>query len=105
MIVASGPEFIEDVRKAPDTVLSVKEPRSDVRVVTSNQSVSSCSQWISQFLQKDYTLDILNTNDPYHVHIIRTRLTRNIAVTFKEVQEEVIHALKDLIPTDEHGER
>ena len=53
----------------------------------------------------DYTLDMLNTDDLYHVDIIRTRLTRNIAVTFKEVREEVIHALKDLIPADEHSER
>jgi hypothetical protein len=53
----------------------------------------------------DYTLDMLHKDDRYHVGVIRTRLTRNIAVTFKEVREEVIHALKDLIPTDEHSER
>jgi len=44
---------------------------------------------------------MLNKDDIYHVDIIRTKLTRNIAVTFKEVREEFIHALKDLIPTDE----
>ena len=44
---------------------------------------------------------MLNKDDIYHVDIIRTKLTRNIAVIFKEVREELIHALKDLIPTDE----
>ena len=53
----------------------------------------------------DYTLDMLHKDDRYHVGVIRTRLTRNIAATFKEVREEVIHALNDLIPTDEHSER
>ena len=48
---------------------------------------------------------MLNKDDQYHVDIIAARLTRNIAVTFKEVREEVIIALKDLIPTDEHGEQ
>jgi len=100
MILASGPEFIEDVRKAPDNVLSMKEPISDVRVLATKGG-AHVSRGISQFLQTDYTLDMLNKDDIYHVDIIRTRLTRNIAVTFKEVREEFIHALKDLIPTDE----
>jgi len=82
MILASGPEFIEDVRKAPDNVLSMIEPASDL-------------------LQIDYTWDMLDKDDNYHVDIIRTKLTRNIAVILKEVREELILALKDLIPTDE----
>jgi len=40
-------------------------------------------------------------DDNYHMDVIRTKLTRNIAVIFKEVREELILALKDLIPTDE----
>ena len=38
MILVSGPEFIEDIRKAPDNVLSVDEPRADVRVVTKGRT-------------------------------------------------------------------
>jgi len=44
---------------------------------------------------------MLNKDDNYHVDIIRTKLTRNIAVILKEVREELILALKDLTPTDE----
>jgi len=44
---------------------------------------------------------MLNKDDNYHLDIIRTKLTRNIAVIFEEVREELILALKDLIPTDE----
>jgi len=40
-------------------------------------------------------------DDNYHMDVIRTKLTRNIAVIFKEVREELILALKDLIRTDE----
>jgi hypothetical protein len=56
---------------------------------------------LPQLLQMDYTLDLSNKNDTYHTDIIRSKLTRNIAVTFKEVREELIHALEDLIPTGE----
>ena len=44
----------------------------------------------------------LSPNDPFHVDIIRSQLTRNIAVTFKDVREELIMAMEDLVPT--HGD-
>jgi hypothetical protein len=37
-------------------------------------------------------------NDSYHNDVIRTKLTRNIATTFKEVREEVVMAMNDFIP-------
>jgi hypothetical protein len=37
-------------------------------------------------------------NDFFHIDIIRSKLTRNIAVTFKEVREELIMAMDDFIP-------
>jgi len=43
----------------------------------------------------DYTLGMLNKDDIYHVDIIRTKLTRNIAVTFKEAREELILATQN----------
>jgi hypothetical protein len=59
--------------------------------------------WIIQLLQSEYTLDLLNERDEYHTDIIRSQLTRNIADTFKEVREELIMAMDDLIPTHEDG--
>ncbi|KAI0292786.1 cytochrome P450 [Russula brevipes] len=82
MVLAAGPELIEDVRKAPDHVLSVIEPRTES-------------------LQSEYTLDLLDRNDRYSTEVIRSKLTRNIAVTFKEIREELINALDDWIPTHE----
>jgi hypothetical protein len=57
---------------------------------------------ITQFIQPEYTLDLLNMSDEYHTDIIRSKLTRNIAATFNEVREELIMAMDDLIPT--HGD-
>ena len=54
-------------------------------------------------VQAEYTLDLLNEEDEYHTDIIRSQLTRNIANTFKEVREELIVAMDDLIPTREDG--
>ncbi|KAH9993110.1 cytochrome P450 [Russula vinacea] len=80
MVLAAGSELIEDVRKAPDDLLSMNEPAIE-------------------FLQPEYTLDLLNMNDSFHTDVIRSKLTRNIAATFKEVREELIMAMDEFIPT------
>lgn len=46
----------------------------------------------------DYTLRLLNNEDMYQSGVIRTKLTRNIAATFDEVQDELIEALSEFIP-------
>jgi hypothetical protein len=100
-VVVSGTELVEDVRKAPDNVLSVAEPMADVRIRITSKVALSCSRGSSQFIEIDYTLDLLNKHNVYHTDVIRSKLTRNIAVTFKDVREELINALEDSIPTDE----
>jgi len=41
MVLAAGPERIEDVRKAPDNVLSRIEPNVEVSIA--RKTMSSCS--------------------------------------------------------------
>ena len=42
-------------------------------------------------------------NDSFHTDVIRSKLTRNIAATFKEVREELIMAMDEFIPTSGDG--
>jgi hypothetical protein len=99
MVLVSGPELIEDVKKAPDDVLSRVEPRCAVSITS--KVVGSCSRGLSQVLQPEYTLELPNDDDFYHSDVIRSKLIRNISATFGDVHEELIHALEDLIPTAE----
>jgi len=46
---------------------------------------------------------MLNSEDTYETDLIRSKLTRNIAVTFEQVRDEVINALAELIPVDGDG--
>jgi cytochrome P450 len=82
MVLVVGSELIDDIRRAPDDVLSMIEP-------------------VTEFIQPEYTLNLLNMKDDYHSDVIRSKLTRNIAATFSEVREELIMAMDDLIPTHE----
>ncbi|KAH9036352.1 cytochrome P450 [Lactarius pseudohatsudake] len=83
MVLVSGPELVEDVRKAPEDVLSVKASTAEL-------------------LQLEYTLGLLETDRGYHMDIIRSKLTRNIEVTFKDVRDELIRTLDASIPV--HGD-
>ena len=98
MVLVSGPELLDDVRRAPDDILSRTEPRCDVCIVC--EGVSSYSGELSQILQSEYTLGLPNDDSFYHSDVIRSKLTRNIATTFKDVYDELISSLEDSIPTD-----
>jgi hypothetical protein len=41
---------------------------------------------------------MLNDEDTYQNHILRSRLTRNMATTFDKVQDELVQALAEYIP-------
>ncbi|KAH9975536.1 cytochrome P450 [Lactifluus volemus] len=85
VVLAAGPELIEDMRRAPDNVLNMIEP-------------------VFEDLQANYTFKLLNLDDSYHADIIRSKLTRNIANTFKQVHEELLVTFDDLIQTHDNHE-
>lgn len=37
-------------------------------------------------------------HDPYHVNTIRGTMTRSLPAVFPEVRDEVVNAIKDVIP-------
>jgi hypothetical protein len=41
---------------------------------------------------------MLNSEDTYQNHILRSKLTRNMETTFDKVQDELVQALAEYIP-------
>ncbi len=80
---------------APEDVLSRRKP---VREVCAVHGLESHSKQSRQLIQMDYTLPLLNIEDTYHNRVIRSNLTRNIAITFHQVQDELVQALAEFIP-------
>ncbi|KAH9036349.1 cytochrome P450 [Lactarius pseudohatsudake] len=83
MVLVSGPELVKDIRKAPDDVLSTKAS-------------------MAELLQLEYTLGPFKTNRDYHIDVIRSKLIRNVAPTFKELRDELIRSSDASIPM--HGD-
>jgi hypothetical protein len=83
MVLVSGPELIEDIKKAPDDILSFRAR-------------------LTELFQLEYTIGLLDLDSTYHADVIRANLTRNLAVTFKGVHDELVRSLDASIPM--HGD-
>lgn len=42
-------------------------------------------------------------DDPFHVRIVRDKMTHNLVPIFSEVHDEVETTFRELIPANEHG--
>ncbi|PBK90609.1 cytochrome P450 [Armillaria gallica] len=79
IIVVSGAEKIEDIRKSSREQLSVMDAVNDL-------------------LQMDHTMGRCIAADPYHIDVIRGVLTRNIVTYFADVHDEIKAAFRENIP-------
>ncbi|KAK0220338.1 cytochrome P450 [Armillaria fumosa] len=79
VIVVTGDEKMNDIRKA------------------SNEQLSFADASVDNF-QLDHTLGHRISADPYEVDVIRGPLTRNIVACFADVQDEIKAAFNDYIP-------
>jgi hypothetical protein len=56
-----------------------------------------------QLFQAEYTFGMLNEEDNYHNHVIRSRLTRNLASIFDRVHDEIVEAWAERITGTSDG--
>ncbi|KAI0368876.1 cytochrome P450 [Pilatotrama ljubarskyi] len=82
LVIITGPKLIEDLRKRPDGEVSFLEAAAD-------------------FVQTKYTLGPEVHYDPYHVDIIRDKLTRTLPTILPDVVDELRVAIHDHIPAKE----
>ncbi|KAF8351221.1 cytochrome P450 [Amanita rubescens] len=83
LVIAPGFDKVEEIRRAPDDVLSAQDAVADT-------------------LHTDITLGPEIHANPFHVDIIKTTLTRNIGAAFPDIYDEIITAFAEYIPTKEH---
>ncbi|KAI0080654.1 cytochrome P450 [Panus rudis PR-1116 ss-1] len=79
VIVVTGPKLVDELRKFPDNQVSFNEASRDL-------------------IQLKYTFGKELEADPFHIEIIRTQLTRQLAGLFSAIREEIVAAYGDLLP-------
>ncbi|KZW02926.1 cytochrome P450 [Exidia glandulosa HHB12029] len=86
VLIVSSPEHIEDMRKAPDEVLSFRGAVEDT-------------------LQTQYMFDTkILEESRFHITIIRSILSRQLSFVFPEIFEEISQAFQEYIPAREGAE-
>ncbi|KAF7307834.1 Cytochrome P450 [Mycena kentingensis (nom. inval.)] len=79
LVLVSGKRMIADLRKAPDDVLS---------------SLAG----VNSLLFLEYTCGKETYHDPYHIPVVRTDITHNIAPCFPAMHDEVVGSFNELLP-------
>ena len=85
MVIVSGAKMVEDLRKRPDDEVSFLEGTE-------------------AGLNSRYTIGGAWLDDPYHVDIIREKLTRTLPAILPDVLDELALAVPAYIPTHDDGE-
>ncbi|TDL22831.1 cytochrome P450 [Rickenella mellea] len=78
-VIISGPKLIDEVRRAPDNKLSLEAALGDSLAI-------------------EYTLGQRLLDNNYHISVIRSQLTRNLAAVFSEVRDEIVQSFLEIIP-------
>ncbi|KAF8833481.1 cytochrome P450 [Paxillus ammoniavirescens] len=78
MVVVSGPQFVEDVRKASDDELSLVE--------AANEN-----------LKVKYLFGHDVYHNPYHLPILRSRLIRNLGILYPDIRDEIVMAFEETL--------
>ncbi|KAI0828877.1 cytochrome P450 [Trametes gibbosa] len=84
MLVVSGPKMIDELRRRPDHELSFLENVADS-------------------MQIRYTLGPDTEDDPYHVDLIKEKLTRSVPAILPDVIDELTLAVPQHIPAKTDG--
>ncbi|KIJ13839.1 hypothetical protein PAXINDRAFT_80343 [Paxillus involutus ATCC 200175] len=85
MVVVSGLQFVEDVRKASNDELSLAEASNDT-------------------MNLEYTLGQDAHHNPYHIVIIGSQLTRNLGILYPDIIDEIVTAFEEILGLQGNGE-
>ncbi|KIK72907.1 hypothetical protein PAXRUDRAFT_836355 [Paxillus rubicundulus Ve08.2h10] len=85
MVIVSGPQLVEDVRKASKDELSFTEAANDT-------------------MNLEYTWGHDTLYNPYHIPIIRSQLTRNLKILCPDIRDEIVTAFEETLDLRGNGE-
>ena len=99
LVIISGPEMVEDVRRRGGEEASFRESFDDVRTrpcTLSSKGLGTNSPW-SQFFNIKYTTGRYPIDDGYHIDVIRERLMRGITAVLPDMVDELLLAIPTYI--------
>lgn len=103
LVVLTGPRLVEELRTIPEEDLSFDHAVRDVSpkffCVVNNTYI-----WvILKLLQVKYSFGLDVQEYPYHIQVTRNHLSRNLAVLFPDIYDEITHVFSTIVPSDQDG--
>lgn len=109
VVVVSGADMNEELRKVPDTHVSFAQAADEVSLMScviilfflySSARLTMCEWYaMSQFLYMKHTVAPDVTTHPIHTPVIRGPLTRNLNSLFPDIIDEMKTAFPDVMPS------
>ena len=100
--MVSGPQMIDDIRRATHDQLSFTEAVSEVWLYP---PFSDGANYRPQIVHTDYTIGPQIRLDPYHIGVVRTPLTKSLGARFSDIKDEIVAAFRDFVPARENGQQ
>lgn len=103
VVVVSGPNMVDELKKRPEDELSVIEGLLEVRVTSMISAptlacLTSCGA--RQVVQLEHMLSRASRVDPAHMHVVHETLgARTLAAHVPEMVDELQLAVQDYMPT------
>ncbi|KAF5349586.1 hypothetical protein D9756_008948 [Leucocoprinus leucothites] len=79
IVILSGKQLLEDMKKAPDEVVSLR-------------------QAVAETMHVEYTLGRKPDDGCYHIDTVRSPLTRHMINKFDDIRDEIVQSFKEYIP-------
>lgn len=107
MVVLTGPELVEELRKIPDDKLSFDHAMRDVCILYYLFPLDTIDLHVrnnAQILQVKYTFGIEAQTHPYHVTVLQGQLRRKLGNIFPDIHHEICQTFEEILPPSELGE-
>ncbi|KAF9453725.1 cytochrome P450 [Macrolepiota fuliginosa MF-IS2] len=82
IVVLGGEDHINDIRKAPEGVVSFKEA-------------------LEELLHAEYTFGSGLFVHPYHIATVRSQITHNLGARFEDIRDEIVQSFNDCVSSTE----
>ena len=102
-VVLSSREHVEEIRRASDDTLSSAEAANEVSNLFLPVRLT-CTKCSRQEFNLAYIMGPEVHHNPYHLPIVRARLTRNIRALYPEIIDEISMAFDDILGLRRNGE-
>lgn len=100
LVAVNGQKLVDEVQRMPGDKMSFQEALGDVSIYFFSSESKKLSAQVIGF-RHIFGVEIIT--DPFHIGVLRDKVTRNLAPIFGDVHNEIETSFQELIPAKGDG--